>query len=492
MVYMHSFKNQSWLLPPSVEELIPKDHICFVVEGFAESMDYSEYDKLYTGAGHPAYHPRVLLKIIIMGLIDRIRSSRRLARNSRENVVYMYLAEKLAPDFRTISDFRKNNNKLIREMFKHTVTIGVKCGVVDLNVLSTDGTTFKASASRKSVVTEKELDFLTRFVDEQLEEWAKNDQKEDLTFGDLRGTDQVPDFNKNKIQRIVKKYVQEFKSRGVEFKDAVTEKLAKAQNELKTHEIQRVSITDPESRFMKNKKGKKELSFNAQLTVDKKGFILANDVCQDTTDHHQLAPQIEQTKNNIPNLPENINWNFDNGYFSGININYALNNHVNIHVPDQRLVMQQRGKKIKTLYTDTLVYNKDKDIYTTPENDIFTFQYEHRWKKRKTSIRSYILRKNNKKIRRIQVYPHDGERRDMAQKMRTPEAQEIYKYRKQTVEPAIGDLKENKGLRDFITRSLNGVQTEFNIACIGHNLQKIWKHKTKTNSATYFSSKIAM
>lgn len=490
MVYMHSFKNQSWLLPPSVEELIPKDHICFVVEGFAESMDYSEYDKLYAGAGHPAYHPRVLLKLIIMGLIDRIRSSRRLARNSRENVVYLYLAEKLAPDFRTISDFRKNNNKLIKEMFKHTVTLGVKCGVVDLNVLSTDGTTLKASASRKSVVTEKELDFLTRFVDEQLEDWAKNDQKEDLTFGDLRGTDQVPDFNKNKIQKIVKKYVQEFKSKGVEFKDAVTEKLAKAQTELKTHEIQRVSITDPESRFMKNKKGKKELSFNAQITVDKKGFILANEVCQDATDHHQLAPQIEQTKNNIPNIPENINWNFDNGYFSGTNINYALNNHVNIHVPDQQLVMSERGKTIKKFYTDNLIHNKEKDIYITPENEIFTFLSEQYSKEKGKTLRKYVLKRDNKVVRKIIIYPYDEQRRMIMQKMRTPEAQEVYKYRAQTVEPAFGDLKENKGLRDFLTRNLKGVQTEFNIACIGHNLQKIWKHKT--NSTPILNSNMAM
>jgi transposase len=109
MAYIQSQSGQSWLLPPSLEDLIPEDHICYLIESLVDSLDYSLFDIRYSGAGYPAYHPRVLLKLLIMGVLDRVRSSRRLARNARDNVGYMYLSEKLTPDFRTISDFRKDN-----------------------------------------------------------------------------------------------------------------------------------------------------------------------------------------------------------------------------------------------------------------------------------------------------------------------------------------------------------------------------------------------
>ena len=97
MAYIESYKGQTWLLPPSIEDIIPDDHICFLVEGLVDSMDYRTFDIRYSGVGHPAYHPRILLKLLIMGVLERVRSSGRLARNARENVVYMYLSEKVTP-----------------------------------------------------------------------------------------------------------------------------------------------------------------------------------------------------------------------------------------------------------------------------------------------------------------------------------------------------------------------------------------------------------
>ena len=89
MAYIQSHGGQSWLLPPSLEDLIPDDHICFLIEGLIDSLDYSCFDIRYSGAGRPAYHPKILVKLLIMGVLDRVRSSRRLARNARENVVYI-------------------------------------------------------------------------------------------------------------------------------------------------------------------------------------------------------------------------------------------------------------------------------------------------------------------------------------------------------------------------------------------------------------------
>src|SRR5664280_3844431 len=114
--------------------------------------DFSEFEIRYDGSGHPAYHPRLICKILIQSMLDRVRSSRSIARNVRENVVYMYLAENLQPDFRTISDFRKENEKLITEVFKNTVKAAKDLGVIDLERLSTDGSIVKVSASKNSAV----------------------------------------------------------------------------------------------------------------------------------------------------------------------------------------------------------------------------------------------------------------------------------------------------------------------------------------------------
>ena len=139
MVYLPTNKNQNWLLPMSIRDMIPKDHICFLVEDFAENLDYQTFDIRYNGAGHPAYPPRIIMKIIIQGMLSRVRSSRKLAASCRENFVIMYLAEKTQPDFRTIARFRKNNKKLIKDAFKNTVDIASEHKLIDLSFISIDG-----------------------------------------------------------------------------------------------------------------------------------------------------------------------------------------------------------------------------------------------------------------------------------------------------------------------------------------------------------------
>jgi len=123
MAFYKDLKDQQLLLPLNIRELIPDNHICFLVDKIIQiqNLDLTEFEKKYEGAGHPAYHPKLLLKLLILGITDGIRSSRKIAKNARENVSYMYLAGLLKPDFRTISDFRKNNPDLIYLSFKEVV-----------------------------------------------------------------------------------------------------------------------------------------------------------------------------------------------------------------------------------------------------------------------------------------------------------------------------------------------------------------------------------
>ena len=511
MAYISSNKNQNWLLPLNIKDMIPKDHICFLIEDVVDKLDFSNFDVEYSGAGHPAYHPRIICKILTQSMIDRVRPSRAIARNARENVVFMYLAENLTPDFRTISDFRKDNCQLLKDIFKITVSAAKELGAIGLEQLSIDGSKLKACASNTSTVTKEQLDVIEQYVNTELKEGIEIDKVEDKHFKDCRGYDQLKETDKKKIKSLIAKYCQQIKKgehdRVSEIKDTITG----ARKELEENELDKVSLTDPESRFMKNKKGKFELSYNPQITTDnKQGFIVGNDVCQDAVDFSQLKPQIEQVEENCGKLNEKTKVILDNGYHNGENIHYLNEKKFDGYIPNQEEAQKAKGKDILVSRFDksNFEYNDKADEFICPQGHKLKFSCEYYSKEKKKNIREYIgvncmnclfnsqCTKRKDKIRRLKSYPFEKERRDMAEKMKTKEAKELYKRRKETVEPVIGHLKENLGVRGFLTRGLTTVKNEFNLACAAFNLKKIWillqKKKEKIGQVIHLDREISL
>lgn len=489
MAFIKSLKGQSWLLPPNIKDMIQKDHICFLVEDVIDKLNFSSFEIKYSGAGHPAYHPRINCKILIQSMLDRVRSSRAIARNARENVVFMYLSENLCPDFRTISDFRKDNSDLLKDIFKITVSTAKELGAIGLNQLSVDGSKLKACAANNSSVTKKQLDVIEQYVNNELKEGIEIDKVEDKHFKDCRGYDQLKNIDKKKIKSLIAKYYKQIKKdnhdRVSEIKNTITE----ARKEVEDNKLEKVSLTDPGSRFMKNKKGRFELSYNPQITTDHKtGVIVANDVCKDTTDHNQLEPQIKQTEDNCGELKEKTKITIDNGYYNGENIDYLNKKKLDGYIPNQEDSQKAKGKKVEVNKFDkkSFKYMGEEDEYICPKGHKLIFSYEYYDKIKKKNMRIYRginckecplnkeCTKRKDKIRRIKSDCFEKERREMAEKMQTQEAKEIYKQRKQVVEPAIGHYKENLGFRDFLTRNLKTVKNEFNLVCAAYNLKKIW------------------
>ncbi len=486
MVFIKSFKNQTWLFPPAIEDLIPEDHVCFLIENFIDSLDFSEFEEKYDGAGHPAYHPRIILKLLVMGVIDKVRSSRRLARNARENVVYMYLAEKLTPDFRTISDFRKDNPDLIKTVFKHTVHLARKEGMLDLSHLSTDGTKIKANAADKRIFTKEELEFLMKFVENELETWAAQDSLEDDFFDNIRGSDQLPGSSKKRVKSAVKHYIEELKENGEMFRTKTEVKLEKAHQEVEKNALEKVSVTDPECRFMKSKKGRIELSYNFQITADQNGFILANDITDSSADTHQLKPMVIQTEQNIQKIPEKIKWSFDNGYNEGENLKFLSDKKIDGYIPGQTKNTENRYDK------SNFIYYEEKDEYVCPEGKSLNLFGENFDIVKNKLIRKYrggdcekcLKQKECTKAkdgtRIVRRDPYEEERNAMDKKMQMPESKEIYKLRKEIVEPVFGDIKENKGITGFLTKGLKMVKTEMNLISTANNIYRFHLRKNKS------------
>ena len=456
MAYKDSFKNQNWLLPLSIKQMIPENHICFFVEEFADNLDFSEFDLKFEGAGAPAYHPRILAKILLQGMLSKERSSRKIASACRESFVFMYLAEKVAPDFRTICRFRRENADFLKQVFKETIKLASEYNLLDLSFIAIDGTTMKANANRKRTLKKEQISKLDEIVNKLVEEDLRQDElDEKLDEGNLTHMD----------KRDFKKIVSEYQR--VKNKTKIKEKLEKVKEEVaKDEKLKKVSLTDPESRMMQNKQRVRELSYNTQLSVDKNQIIVATDVCQDGHDAHQLIPQIENVKENVE-LTGEEKFSADCGYSDAENIKYCEDARINLFVPSRAQAQKFDGKD-ETLNHDKYEYDEKTDELIV-EGERFSRSGDYMRNERR------IATFYSKKLKKKKDVPFFfRERLRMRDKMETDEGREVYRWRKITVEPVIGQIKENLGFRQFSLRGLEGARIEIRIVSIAHNLKKIW------------------
>ena len=460
MAYIKSNKNQNWLLPLSIKDMIPKDHICFLVEDFVDTLDYSNFDMIYDGAGHPAYHPRIIMKVLVYGMLCKTRSSRKLSKATRENFVFMYLAEKVQPDFRTIARFRKDNPKFVKNTFKQTVELANKNKLIDLSFISIDGSMLKASASKKKYFDKENLDKLDKAIDKMVDEDIALDELEEQMFGDRE--DGLTGIDERDLRRIVRDY------RKSEDKKKIKKNVEKAKGELEKYFLKKASISDPESRMMQNKKGFSELSYNAQLSVSRNQIIVANDICQDKHDAHQFIPQMRNIKENIK-LKRNTKIGVDCAYSDGENIKFAEDEGIDLYVPSRAQAQELDGKEQSL--------NHDNYEYDAKRNELICDGERYRYSGfyvRKTGVKIAVF--YSKKLKKKKDVPfYFRERLRMRDKMSTDDGKKIYGLRKITVEPVYGNIKENLGFRGFLLRGLKKVKIELNLVCIAHNLQKIWR-----------------
>ena len=461
MAYMNSYKGQNWLIPQSIKDMISNDHICFFVEEFVNSLNFTNFDMIYDGAGHPAYHPRIIMKVIIQGMLSKERSSRKLASACRENFVFMYLAEKVQPNFRTIARFRKNNKDFVKEAFKETVKLASENDLVDLNLICIDGSKIKANSSKKMCLTKEQIERLDLIIDKMIEEDVKQDEIDKEIYGDK-------EENKTNIEiKNLKMIVENY--RKAKDKEKLKTNCKKAIEEFnKDPLIKRVSLSDPECRMMKNKKGVFELDYNPQFTVDSKNqIIVANDVCQDRDDSHQLQPQIKNVRENIE-LKKDTKFALDCNYSNGENLKFLEDENLDGYIPNMSQTRESDNRKEARKYDDYEYDFKKDEIIINGKR----LRYQKDWVWRKGKKQRVYKSEDGKIMKRVPELFR--ERLRMKKKMETTEAKYIYGLRKTIVEPVIGNIKYNLGFNEFLIRGLNGAKLELNLVSIAHNLKKIW------------------
>ena len=507
MVLREDKMGQTFLVPVDLREFIPEDHICFYVSDIVDKLDFRKLDKKYRyNAGKPAYSRRMLMRIIIMASIDGVFSSRKIMKLTNENFVYTYLSGKESPDFRTILRFKIQARRMIEKAFISTVHIAKELKLLNLEHISIDGTKIKANASNNNNLTEQEINIVKKILKKGID----TDKEEDELYGEDNDNiirmpvnkekrkklieesfKEIEDYeNKNKEEKPLKKSAVNIIKQGIKNPEKTIEKIEKAEKQLKSSGQKSVSLTDPDARWMMNKKNKIEFSYNSQISVDhKSGIILSNSVTQDPADHNQLIPTIEKIIETIGPLPKDTSFSADNGYYTLENLIYIHKNNINAYIPNRKQATQAKtnNKHKKPFSKHNFKYDYKNNLYTCPNNQKLPYQktYEYNSNLREQYYTNKCLKcsdqhecagKNRFKI----ITDYGGELpRKMELKMETPEAKLEYAKRKETVEWPFGNIKQNLKFTEYYTRGIEQTLTENNLIYIAHNIKRIFNEIKK-------------
>jgi transposase len=458
------------LFPPNVRSLIANDDLCLVVDDVINTLDLSCLYKKVSSEGNPPYHPAMMVKIFFYAYAKGIFSSRKIAEALRENVGFIFLAAWQKPDFRTISDFRKNNLKELGLLFAQIVLLCRQLGMVKLGHVSIDGTKIKANASDAKTYDSRRIE---REIARWLEQAENVDLQEDERFGKDKTGEEIPEDIRDQKKRI--------------------QRLKELQKKLEQGDSEKVNMTDSDAVFMKTKAGIKT-AYNAQAVVDSDHqVIVAADVTSEAADVDQLLPMIEQAEEI---LSEPINeCSADAGYSSGENLKALEQRKKDAYIPDREFQAQQRGKSVDDFHKDSFVYDERRDCYICVEGEELYFSHLQK-RDNKEPLRIYLGRNchacqffgictRSKTGRSISRHPYEKELQQMRQKLDTEAGKAIYGKRKYTVEPPFGHIKSIMGFTSFSLRGVPKVKSEFKLVCIAHNLRKIRLYlKTNKKSLT--------
>lgn len=419
------FQNQAQLLPPSVDDLIGMDHISRLINKVINDMNLSLIEDSYSIDGRPAYNPKMLLKILVYGYTVGIRSSRKLADRLREDVVFIWLSGRQTPDFRTISDFRKNKLFDIKKIFVDVLRLCRELGMIRIGKVSIDGTKLRADASGNRMQYRKTLNGrkakIEELVDGIMNEAEIMDIEEERLYGN--GTEHtVPGLNMAEVEKKLAKLKRK--------KESLAKKKAKLQAKkadinIKLRKMRKdrnsMSNTDKDATLMLMKEKYVAPGYNAQIATEHQ-VVLGYGITSDRNDFKQLKPMIMEVENNTNRRPEVVI--ADAGYGKKLNYRYLRNKRITSFIPYGNF-NKEMAERNKGIYTKT----KDRELAK------YKFLQQMR--------------------------------------LKSDEGEKMMKRRREDVEPTFGDIKRNMNFRTFNLRGKSKCLTEFGLVCLGHNLKKI-------------------
>src|ERR1700736_1785844 len=350
-------RNQSTLFPELLDDYVGDDNPVRAIDVFVDELRLGDlgFDGVQPHAtGRPAYHPATLLKIYIYGYLNRVPSSRRLERECQRNIELIWLTGQLAPDFKTIADFRKDNGKAIREVCRTFVALCRELDLLSVASVAIDGSKFKAVNARDKNFTKAKMKRRLERIEESIERYMGQ-----LETADRRG-DAVPEA---KVVRL--------KDKIVKLKEEVA-RLSTINAEMMKSEDKQISLTDPDARSMATSgKGTGIVGYNVQTAVDTKNhLIVAHEVTNVGTDRHQLSNMAEQARTEMG--VETLDAVADRGYYTGEEIRACEESGITVTLPKP----QTSGAKAAGRFgKQDFVYVAADDVYICPARERLTYRF---------------------------------------------------------------------------------------------------------------------
>jgi len=496
----HQF-GQIVLLPPSLDELIDKNHPVRIVSQIIDQIDITLLEKQYKGGGTSSYHPRILLKILVYAYLDNVYSSRRIEACLKENIHYMWISGMSTPDHNTINRFRGERLKgVLKQIFGRVVELLVAEGLVNLKEVYIDGTKIESKANRYTFVWGKAIKTNKERIKKQLEElWDYTQQIAQEELQDTTPTT-FEQIDSQKVADTINKINEALKDKPVSKK--VSQKLKYATKNwpgnLEKYDNQEkilkgrnsYSKTDPEATFMRMKddhmlNGQLKPGYNLQISTQDQ-FILHYSIHQNPTDTKTLPSHLEGFSTLYGQMPNTVT--ADAGYGSAQNYQFLAEQYIQAFVKDNYFDMDQHDKGKKNPFSaDKLYYNEETDCYYCPMGQPMVHNRNSTRITNKTFSQTYAYYQAQNcqgcPLRGI-CHKRDGDRIiEVNHQLRLLKAkaralllgEEGIKHRKKRpydVEPVFGNIKYNKGFKRFMLTGCDKVEIEAGLLSIAHNLKK--------------------
>jgi len=442
--FKSSNRNQPFLLPPSIQDWLPKNHLArFIVDTVAQ-LDLSKINDQYTSRGKEAYNPQVMLSLLFYGYATGVFSSRKIERATYDSVAFRYISANTHPDHDTIANFRKRFLKELSELFVQILSIAQEMGVLKVGKVSLDGTKIKASASKHKALSYAHAIKLQKQLEDEvqtlLQKAKEADNKEDNDGMNIPEEIARREDRLEVIKAAKQMIEQRAKERYEQEKKEYDEKIKKRENKEKStakkaggkkpqppkskepNPKDQINLTDDESRIMPVSGGGYMQAYNAQASIEHDSRLLVHQhVTQHVNDKKEIMPTLKWFKDNPSLMPESML--ADAGYFSDENVKIC---------EDEKI-------------TPYISFGKEQ--HNQPLEDRFS---------------------------EPQALPEDATGIEkMKHRLQTKEGKEIYALRKSMIEPTFGIVKHVMGFRQFMLRGFEKAQGEWSLMCIAYNLKRL-------------------
>jgi transposase len=455
-------REQATLLPDRLDDYVTEENPVRVIDVFVDGLDLCNLGFKTTPAvtGRPAYHPATMLKLYIYGYLNRVQSSRRLEREAGRNVELMWLLERLAPDFKTIADFRKNNSKPIQLVCREFVLLCRKLELFTEAFVAIDGSKFRAVNNRNRNFTSNKIKQRLKQIDASitrfLHELATADRQESAASGDKS------ERLKEKIAKLKKevRYLNKM------------ERTARALPE------GQVSLTDPDSRAMATSgRGTGIVGYNVQSAVDTENhLIVAHEVTNVGSDRSQLSGMAEQAREALET--KTLSVVADRGYYNGEELRACEESGIAVYVPR---TMTSSNQAHGLFGRQDFIYKPKKDEYECPAGERLIYRCSGHDKGKvlrrywssacpNCALKSKCTTGVN---RRISRWEHEEVMDNVEARMEQHPL--IMRVRKATVEHPFGTIKFWMGSTHFQMKTLERVSGEMSLHVLAYNLKRVMR-----------------